>query len=1139
VKCSACSFDNPEPSKFCGGCGRLLTRSCPACGSGNPSHFEFCGQCGTGLIDVPPSPGGTRPVSQIAGSPGAPPTDLRQAERRQVTVLFSDLVGSTAISGRFDPEDLRKLVRTYQTTCVTVIERFAGHVAQFLGDGILAYFGYPTAYEDDAERAVRAGLGILEAVERLGPVPVAGSSIQLAVRVGIATGLVVAGEPMGTHPSEDSGIIGETPNLAARLQALAGPNSVVIAGETHRLLGNRFACEDLGSHELKGFARTVRVWRVIQPNETLSRFQAAQRADLTPLIGREEELEILTRRWEQARTGKGQVVLLAGEPGIGKSRIAQALCERVLSDLGRVLLFQCSPHRTSSALYPVITQLKRLAGFEREDSDAQRLAKIETLLAQSGQSVEASASLLAALLSLRPDNHHAALDVSPRRRRELTLAALQGLIEGLATERGVLLLFEDVHWIDPTSAEWLDIEVQRAADLRVLVVVTFRPTYGPTWTSLPHVTLRVLNRLSPLQATEVVRQVAGGKSLPREVHDQIIAKTDGIPLFIEELTKTVLESGLLQEHADRYTLQGALPPRAIPATLHDSLIARLDQLPSGRQVAQIGSAIGRQFSYELLAAVASMTDQELQATLDDLVKAELVFPHGTPPDVTYVFKHALVQDAAYESLLLARRQVLHARIVEVLETRFPDTAEASPEILAHHCTEARLMDRALHYWLAAGQRASQRSANLEAISHLTRGLDLVSGLPDTPERRRQELQLVLALGPVLINTRGPRTREVAHTYSRALELCSQLPESPQHFAALWGSWRISEHFETKHERAEKLLALAERLGDAGLRLQAHHCLWASLFHLGQHEACREHVDRGLRLYEAGDYRTHGSTYGGHDPKVCGLGERAFALWLLGFPDESLATSREAMAWARRLGHAGSLVHALDMKLLLHRYRRDAQTVRVQAEELIAHSDHHGFSVHEAKGKVFLGWALAELGQTAQGIEYMRQGLEAQKAIGGREDFPILFDMLALTYAAAGQAQLGLDSLDEALAESQRTGLRYWLAELRRSRGEVLMIVSPEHEADAEVEFERALTLAREQQARSLELRAAISMARLAQRRGRAAAAVELLAPIYGWFREGFDTLDLAEAKALLDELTGLAARDRRDQPSRPSRATQD
>lgn len=1134
MKCPACSFDNPEPSRFCGGCGQPLGRSCPACGSGNPSHFLFCGQCGGALGHPTPSLGAGRPGTRHQQP--APPVEPRRAERRQVTVLFADLVGSTAISGQIDPEDLRELVRTYQTTCLTVVERFAGHLAQFLGDGILAYFGYPTAHEDDAERAVRAGLGLVEAVEQLGAIPAGGSSIQLAVRVGIATGLVVAGDALGTHPHEDAGIVGETPNLAARLQALARPNSVAVSAETHRLLGDRFVCDDLGLHELKGFARAVRVWRVVQPNDTLSRFQAAHRTALTPLVGREEELDTLMRRWEHATTGKGQVVLLAGEPGIGKSRIAQVLSDRIRSAGGQVLLFQCSPHYASSALYPVTAQLGRLAELDREDSDEQRLAKLEALLARSGQPVEVSAPLLAALLSIRPGDHYAPLDVSPQRQRERTLAALQGLVEGLATERETLLLFEDAHWIDPTSKEWLDIVVERVAGLRALVVVTFRPSYGPPWTGLPHVTLRVLNRLTPVQAAEVVRHVAGGKSLPREVRHQIIAKTDGIPLFIEELTKTVLESGLLDEHPDHYTLQGALPSRAIPATLHDSLMARLDQLPSGRTVAQIGSAIGRQFSYELLAAVASMADHELRSTLDDLVKAELLFAHGTPPDVMYTFKHALVQDAAYESLLLARRQALHARIVEALETRFPDTAEASPELLAHHCTEARLTDKALRYWLVAGQRASEHSANMEAISHLTRGLDLVSSLPDAPERRRQELQLVLTLGPVLINTRGPRTREVAHAYSHALALCSQLPESPQHFAAGWGSWRIAEHFETKHKRAEKLLALAERLGDPGLRLQAHHCLWASLFHLGQHEACREHVDRGLRLYDEGDYRTHGSTYGGHDPKVCGLGERAFALWLLGFPDASLVASGEALAWARRLGHAGTLAHAQDMRLLLHRYRRDAHTVRGQAEELIAYSDHNGFPVHEAKGMVFLGWALAELGQTERGLEQMRQGLDAQKAIGSREDFPILFDMLASAYAASDRAQLGLEALNAALEESRRTGLRYWTAELCRSRGEVSILVSPAHEAEAEADFQRALTLAREQRARSLELRAATSLARLAQRRGRAAAGVEVLAPVLAWFREGLDTVDLLEAKAFLGELGGSRPGAGEREQSRPGLA---
>lgn len=1040
-----------------------------------------------------------------------------------MTVLFADLVGSTSISGQLDPEDLRALFRTYLTTCTFVVQRFGGHVAQYLGDGILAYFGYPMAHEDDAERAVRAGLGIVEAVTQLRPVPIGAASVQLAVRVGIATGLVIAGDSPGGRPGEVDGLVGETLNIAARLQAGAEPNAVVITSETRHLVGDRFVCEDLGSVALRGVSRPIQSWLVMHLNETLTRFEAAHAAGLTPLVGRKEEFDLLLQRWNDAMSGRGQVVLLTGEPGIGKSRIVQNLGERIVQEPQKVVLFQCSPHHANSALYPVGAALERLAAFEREDSMERKLAKLEALLGQCGQPVEATAPLVAALVSVPTGNRYKPVAVTQQRQRELTLAALQGLIEGLARDRGVLLVFEDVHWIDPTSLEWLDVLVERAGSQRLLAVITFRPTYAPGWSGLPHLTFCALNRLSPTEAAEVARRVAKSKTLPEQIRDHIVAKTDGVPLFIEELTKTVLESGLLQEHEDRYELTGTIPPLAIPATLHDSLMARLDQIASGPEVAQIGSAIGRQFSYELLAAVASVPDIELRAALDQLVDAQLMLRHGTLLHATYSFKHALVQDAAYGSLLLARRQALHARIVEVLETQFPETLEASPELLAHHCTEAHLGPKALHYWQLAGRRASERSANVEAISHLTRGLDLVATLPDTAERRRQELDLLLTLGPVLMNTKGPRTREVAQTYSRALELCSSLPDSPQHFAAMWGSWRIFEHFETALEIAQKLLKLADGLGDPGLTLQAHHCLWASLFHLARHEACREHVDVGLRLYDAGNYRTHGAIYGGHDPKVCGVGARAFALWLLGFPDQALAASREAMAWARGLAHPGSLVHALDMSLLLHRYRRDARTVQARADELIRYSEDQGFSAHKAKGTVFLGWALAELGETERGIAYMRQGLDELKAIVTSEDFPILREMLATACVKAGQSGAAFDMLGEAFAEIEQSGLCYWTAELHRSRGEALLALSPERAGEAEADFRRALSVAREQGARSLELRAAMSLATLERRRGQTADACAWLAPVYQWFREGFDTVDLLEARALLDELAGPPA----------------
>ena len=1039
-----------------------------------------------------------------------------------MTVLFADLVGSTNISGQLDPEDLRGLIRTYLTTCTSVVQQFGGRVAQYLGDGILANFGYPMAHEDDAERAVRAGLGLVEAVREL-RLKVGAANIELAVRVGIATGLVIAGDSPGGRPGEEDGLVGETLNVAARLQAAADPNSVVITAETRSLVGDRFVCQDLGSITLKGVSRPIQAWRVMHPDETLSRFEAAHPAGLTPLVGRREELDLLMKRWYSAAAGQGQVVLVSGEPGIGKSRIVQNLVERAAPDPDRVVLFQCSPHHSSSALYPVGIALERLAKFDRDDSAEQKLAKLEALVARCRQPVQLTVPLLAPVVSVPTEGRYEPPAVTQQRQRELTLSALQNLVESLAMDSGVLLVFEDVHWIDPTSQEWLDVLVERTSSQRILAVITYRPEYAPRWPGRPHLTSCALSRLNPAQAAEIARRVANGKDLPAQILQHIVTRTDGVPLFVEELTKTVLESGLLHEREDRYELTGAVPPLAIPATLHDSLMARLDQLASGPKVAQIGSAIGRQFSYELLEAVASMPGAELDAALDELVGSQLVLCDGMAPRATYTFKHALVQDAAYGSLLLAQRQALHARIAEVLETRFPELLEASPELIAHHWTEAHLAPKAVRYWQLAGRRASERSANVEAISHLTRGLDLVAALPESVEHRRQEIDLLLALGPVLINTKGPRTSEVSQTYARALELCSSLPDSPQHFTAMWGAWRISERFETGLEIGQKLLTLAERLGDPGLSLQAHHCLWASLFHLGRHEECCEHVREGVRLYDAGNYRAHVAVYGGHDPKVCGTGERAFSLWLLGFPDQALASGREAMVWARRLIHAGSLVHALDMSLLLHRYRRDAQTVQRRAEELIQYSEAHGFSAHRVKGTVFQGWALAELGELERGIEHMRHGLDELKAMVTGEDFPILREMVAGACVKADQPELALSMLDEAFAETEQMGLRYWTAELHRSRGEALLALSPPRVSDAEAEFRKALSIAGEQKVRSLELRAAVSLATLERGRGRTAAARETLGPVYAWFREGLDTVDLREARALLDELNASPA----------------
>jgi class 3 adenylate cyclase len=679
------------------------------------------------------------PAPPVAPSPAS---RAHKAERRHLTVMFVDLVGSTALASRLDPEEMREVIGAYQDTIAGEVLRFEGHVAKFMGDGVLAYFGWPRAHEDAAERAVRAGLAVTEAVARLR----APTGSSLATRIGIATGLVVVGDLVGEAEAQEQAVVGETPNLAARLQALARPGDMLIAERTRRLVGSLFELEELPAAVLKGLPEPVSAYRVLGEGEAEGRFEAMHGTNLAPLVGRAHELGLLFDRWERAREGEGQAVLLAGEPGIGKSRLVSAVRERLAHEPHTPLSYFCSPFHQTSALHPVIAQLERAAGFARDDDPPRRLAKLEALLAQATADVAGTAPLLAELLSIPTEGRYPPLGLSPQRQKERTLEALLDQLAGLARHRPVLAVYEDVHWADPTTLELLDRAVDRAQALPLLVVVTFRPEFAPRWTGRGHVTLLTLSRLGRREGAVLVGRVAGGKALPAEVLEQIVAKTDGVPLFVEELTKAVLEAGLLREEGERYVLEGPLPPLAIPDTLQGSLLARLDRLGPMREVAQIGACIGRVFNHELLAAVAPLGDNELREALAQLCGAELIFCRGTPPETTYAFKHALVQDAAYRSLLRGRRRQLHARIVEVLERDFPGTIEAEPEVLAQHCAQARLVGKAVGYWLKAGELAIRRSASAEAIAQLKKGLELVVGLPDDLARAGLELELWTALG---------------------------------------------------------------------------------------------------------------------------------------------------------------------------------------------------------------------------------------------------------------------------------------------------------------------------------------------------------------------------------------------------------
>jgi len=1055
-------------------------------------------------------------VGLPAAARGAP-----EAERRQLTVLFCDLVDSTPLASQLDPEDLREVVRAYQEACAKVIARFEGHIAQYLGDGLLVYFGYPLAHEDDTPRAVRAGLGMVEALGQLNTRLVPERGVRLAVRLGIHTGLVVVGE-VGGGTRQEQLALGETPNLAARLQGLAAPNTLVISAATLQLLGGFFACQSLGTPLLKGFAQPMEVYQVLSESTARSRLDVAGRTGLTPLVGREQEVRLLRERWVQVKDGLGQVVLLSGEAGIGKSRLVQVLKEHVAAESQAWLTpCQCSPYYQNTALYPLIDLLERVAlRFDREESPQHKFSKLEGLLVQYGLPLVEAVPLFASLLSLPLAADYAPLTVPPEQQKQKTLHALLAILLRIAAQQPLLFVMEDLHWVDPTTLEFLSLLVDQGPTTRILVLLTFRPDFSPPWTGRSHLTQVTLSRLPRRQAAEMTDWVAHGKALPVEVMEQVVAKTDGVPLFVEELTKMVLESGLLQEREDRYELIGPLPPLAIPATLHDSLMARLDRLAAVKAMTQLGATLGREFSYELLQAVSPWDEGTLQRGLQQLVEAEFLYQRGLPPQATYLFKHALIQDAAYQSLLRSTRQQYHQRIAQVVEARFPDLCETQPELLAHHCTEAGLTAQAIGYWQRAGQRAIERSAHLEAISHLTRGLEVLKTLPDTLQRAQRELDLQTSLGPVLMATKGFTAPEVEAAYARARELCRQVGETPQLFPVLHGLWRFYVNrpaLQTARELGEQLLTLAQRVGDSALLLEAHRALGQTTFWLGEMASSRAHMEQGMTLYDFQQHRSHTLLYG-QDPGVVCRSFAAWALWVLGYPDQARQRIYKALTLAQELTHPFSLVYALTCAAIVHGFRREGPAIQKQAEEVMAVSQEQGFPFWVTWGTIVQGWALATQGQETAGITHIRQGLAAYHATGTEVFGPTYLVVLAEAHGNLGQIGEGLSVLVQARALVDRTGECWWEAELYRLKGEFLLRQANPDEHQAETCFRQALEIACRQQAKSLELRAAMSLSRLWQHQGKRDAARQLLAEIYGWFTEGFDTGDLQEAKALLEEL---------------------
>ncbi len=1043
-----------------------------------------------------------------------------------MTCLFCDLVNSVGLSERLDPEELRETLAAYHRVCATVIRRFEGHTHNYLGDGIMVYFGFPSAHEDDAQRAVRTGLRIVEAVEQLNSRLQSEYGIDLHVRIGIDTGLVVAGAPAADEGMEDVAV-GVPPNIAARLQALAAPDSVVISAAAYRLIAGYFDCRDLGLHAIRGISQPMAIYQVLHESGARTRLDVAARRGLPPMQGRDDELATLADRWAQARAGQGGVALVAGEPGIGKSRLIWALQQHVAQSPDAFLVhLDCSPYFMNTAFYPVVQMLERFLEFGLDDA-GQRLDKLDGLLAQYGFDLPTVGPLLAGLLGVQSGDRYPPLDLPADRQRQLTIDALITILLVRADYQPLLVVAEDLHWIDPSSLDLLTQLIEHVPRTRQLVVLSFRPEFKPPWPDGPELERLNLNRLDREASARIVTEIVGMPA-PAELLDQLVEKADGVPLYLEELTKLVSEQGLISHGSGRLDPARPRPALAIPATLADSLTARLDRLTDAKGVAQLGAAIGRQFSYELLEAVANPTasvdTRTLRRHLARLVDAGLLFVEHDARGETYTFKHALIQDAAYGSLLRTTRQQYHRHIAQALTEHFPATVKTAPELLAHHYTQASMMAEAVPCWLDAGQRALRASANPEAIAHLTTGLDLLADLPAGPERAGVELQFRLTLGPAYMAIRGYAAPEVEACYQRARELCRELGDTPpQLVPALHGLW-TNHIVRAQHTSAlalgEQVLQLGAATNDDGLLLQGNMEVGWSHYFLGELEQAREHLERVLALYDPERHSSHAFTYG-DDPATSARSALAQVLWLLGYPDQALRCSEENLAILRSLvQHPYSVAFGFTLAAFLRQYLGDPLAARALAEEAVVISEAHGLAYMGAMASMFEGWARTREGELDEGMAQMRRGLAAQLATGAELARPYWLWLLAEVCQRTGAAREGLALLDDADAAIEHTHERYWEAEIHRLRGRLLLATAePAAPASAEACYRRALEVARRQGARSLELRAAVSLSRLWQAADRHDEARELLAPIYEWFTEGLDHPELREAAALLDELS--------------------
>ncbi|HKU27350.1 MAG TPA: AAA family ATPase [Candidatus Sulfotelmatobacter sp.] len=1028
-------------------------------------------------------------------------------ERRHLTVLFCDLVGSTEIAGQLDPEEWREVVAGYDRAAAEAITRFGGNVAKYLGDGIMAYFGWPEAHDNDAERAARAGLAILEALQKANNIS---TGPKLAGRVGIDSGAVV----VGAGADEDADVFGETPNIAARLQATATPGTVLITAATHRLISGLFVVDALGPRALKGITTPLQVFQVLRPTGVRGRLQSAR--GVTPFVGREEELRLLLSRWERAREGDGQLAFVVGEAGIGKSRLVAEFRERI-RDTPHIWMESAGEEFfENTPFHSIIEMFSQWLELQGGANAQEQFDRLERALASAGVIVAEIAPLIADLLQLPAGERYPALALTAEEKRRRLLAAISEWILGTARLQPLVMVSEDLHWLDPSTLELLQLLAPQGASVPLMLLCTARPEFRVPWPMRTHHSQIALNRLSSGDVRKMVAGVTARSALAIERVEAVVQRTGGVPLFVEELTRAVLEGS-----------NEPIAGQEIPATLHDSLMARLDRLGSAKETIQIGAVIGSEFSYRLLNAVHPMPDKDVQAALQSATDAELIYVRGLPPDANYLFKHALIRDAAYGALLRSRRKGLHSRIAEVLRQQFSERATSAPEVLAHHYTEAGLIEEAIPCWQQAGQRASERSANAEAISQLTKGLELLRLLPDGPEHIQQELTLQTILGPAFIAAKGYAAPEVERTFARARELCSRVDDTVQLFSALYGSWWfhfVAAKLKAARTQAEELLEFAARQSDRVLLVTAHRALGYTLYDQGEFSKACAQFEKAMAIYTS-QLHSEAGRYGGTDPGVGCLCFDAMALWYRGYPDRALEQMNEAIDLAQQLSHPLSLSASLNFAARVGQHRREASVTRARAEASILCSAELGFTYWLSEATILKGWTLAEEGQAEEGLIQMRQGLDAHAATGARLSRLYYLALIAEAHGKVGRFEDGLAELDEALDLVQITGEREHEAELHRLKGELMLkscrVGSPHSAINEEAKqcFQDAIDIARNQQAKSLELRAVTSMGRLLHQQGRKEEARKILFDIYDWFTQGFDTADLKDAKALLEELS--------------------